>query len=76
MEMKIISSKTSILELAETYPEIPGIMVQLGFADIMKPMMLQTAGRYMNLEKGARLKRIGWEDLVRTFAEHGFDVRE
>ncbi|MHB8962186.1 MAG: DUF1858 domain-containing protein [Saccharofermentanales bacterium] len=74
--MKIISSKTSIFELTETYPEIPDIMAQLGFADIMKPMMLQTAGRYMNLEKGARLKRIAWEEIVRIFAEHGFEVRD
>ncbi|MHB1454041.1 MAG: DUF1858 domain-containing protein [Saccharofermentanales bacterium] len=69
-----ISAKTSIFELTEAYPEIKEIMVQLGFSDILKPMMLQTAGRYMNLEKGARLKKIGWEALVGFFAEHGFEI--
>lgn len=76
MGNKIISAKTSIFELTENYPEIPEIMVLLGFSDILKPMMLQTAGRYMNLEKGARLKKIRWEDLVEFFAEHGFDIKE
>lgn len=76
MENIIISGKTSIFELAETYPEIPEIMVLLGFSDILKPMMLQTAGRYMNLEKGARLKKIRWKELVAFFAEHGFEIRE
>jgi hypothetical protein len=74
MERATLSAQTTIYELAQQYPEIPDIMAELGFKDIVKPMMLQTAGRYMTLDKGARLKGIAWSVIVATFAQHGFDI--
>lgn len=76
MERATFSARTTIYELAQQYPGIPALMAELGFQDILKPMMLQTAGRYMTLEKGARLKGIEWTTVVEFFAEHGFDVIE
>lgn len=73
-ELIAISSTASIYDLAQTYPEISQIMAEIGFTDITKPMMLATAGRYMNLEKGAKLKGINWNELVEYFASKGFEV--
>ena len=72
---KVIDINKTIYELAGEYPEIIDILVGLGFADITKPGMLKTAGRFMTLPKGAALKKIAIEEIVKTFHEHGFEVK-
>jgi len=73
--MKKINNKTSLFELTKDYPEIKEIMVEIGFEDIIKPGMLQSVGRVMNLEKGGNLKKIGINEMKETFASHGFDLK-
>lgn len=65
----------SIHALCTTYPEMMDIMVSLGFTDIVKPGMLGTAGRIMTLEKGARMKNIPMDSIIRTLSENGFEVK-
>lgn len=75
--MKIqISSKTSIYDLVKTYPDIKEIMACLGFVDILKPGMLQSAGRIMTLQIGSKYKKIGWESIVNEFEKHGYELRK
>ncbi|SEU22662.1 protein of unknown function [Paenibacillus sp. NFR01] len=66
----------SIFDLVSRHPEIADIMVELGFRDIAKPGMLQTAGRFMTLSKGAKLKKIDVGAIKQTFLQHGFDLTE
>jgi hypothetical protein len=70
--MEKISSKETIFNLVTRYPIVAVIMEDIGFKDITKPMMLQTAGRYMNLEKGANMKGIPWSKIEEEFSKHGF----
>ena len=46
--MEIDFSK-SLYELVSQYPEMKEIMLGIGFNEITKPGMLQTAGRYMTI---------------------------
>lgn len=69
---KIIGINQTISDIVQKYPEVSLIMQQLGFTDIIKPMMLKTAGKYMTLEKGARLKKKDIEDIKKKFEENGF----
>jgi len=62
---KIIDLKKSVYNLAQDYPEIKEIMQELGFVDIIKPGMLNTAGRFVTLPKGAA-----------TLTHEKFDVSE
>lgn len=48
MNKKIYLSKT-VYELCKEYPEIADILSGLGFHDILKPGMIQTAGRFMTI---------------------------
>lgn len=64
----------SIHELISNYPKVAEIMKEVGFNDVMNPMMLQTAGRYMTLEKGAKMKKIEWSSIVEKFKENGFII--
>ncbi|AIQ55674.1 DUF1858 domain-containing protein [Paenibacillus borealis] len=73
---KVLKLNESILELVTRHPEAVDIMAGLGFHDITKPGMLQTAGRFMTLSKGMKLKRIELETVRLAFEQHGFGIIE
>jgi hypothetical protein len=51
-------------------------MKSLGFTDIVKPGMLQIAGRIMTLKKGCEFKKINYEEAKKRFLEIGIDFKE
>lgn len=71
---KMIDLSQTIYQIHEQYPEIQDIMVELGFQDIAKPGMLQTAGRFMTLPKGAAMKKIDLDVIRQTLKDKGFQV--
>ncbi len=73
---KVIDINQTIYELYNQYPEIITIMSELGFNNISKPRMLQTAGRVMTLPKGCRMKGIPLETANTAFQRHGFSIKE
>jgi len=74
MNSKTIDLKLSVFQLCSQYPELIPVMKDLGFTDIVKPGMLQTAGRFMTIPKGAAMKGIDLELVKATLRERGFDV--
>lgn len=73
-ENKVIRLTDSVYNLCKAYPELVAFMEDLGFTDIVKPGMLDTAGRFMTLPKGAKLKRIELDSLVLKLEAAGFTV--
>ncbi len=74
-EKRIDLSKT-VFDLCSRDPAVADILAGLGFTDITKPGMLQTAGRFMTIPKGAALKRIDLSLVRQAFAERGYEVLE
>lgn len=70
--MKKIDFNKSIYELSQEYPEIIEIMENIGFKDITKKGMLNTAGRIMTIPKGAMMKGIEMEEIKKEFESKGF----
>lgn len=75
MNKEIDLSKT-VYEICSSNPEIPDILYELGFQDIVKPGMLHTAGRFMTIPKGAAMKKISMDDVRRSFEEKGYTIHE
>lgn len=73
---KTIDLSRSIRDLCKDYPEVAEIMKGLGFQDITKPGMLNTAGRFMTIPKGAAMKGISLDNIKSTFEKNGFLVQE
>lgn len=73
---KVLDLDATVYSLCGKYPELLAILHDIGFSDITKPGMLNTAGRFMTLTKGAAMKKISMETIVRTLLEHGYDVLE
>jgi len=72
---RVIDLKKTLYELTREYPEIVGIMQQLGFKDIAVPGMISTAGRFMTIPKGAAMKGISMEKIKEAFRSNGFEIR-
>ncbi len=66
----------TVHNLCAQYPELVEILRGLGFVDIVKPGMLQTAGRFMTLPNGVRMKGISRETLLERLRAEGFTVEE
>ncbi|MGO3115023.1 DUF1858 domain-containing protein [Enterococcus pseudoavium] len=74
--MKELELSKSLYELVTLYPEVKDLMYQLGFEAIAKPGMLQTAGRYMTIPKGAKMKHIPLEQVIEMFEANGFTIKD
>jgi hypothetical protein len=73
-KIRTIDLQRSIHDLCDEYPEIVGIMQELGFTDVVKPGMLATVGRIMTIPRGAGLRKISLDAVREAFASHGFLV--
>ena len=72
MEQTHIDLNESVFSLCTKHPELVTILSELGFTDITKPGMLQSAGRFMTPVKGAALKHIALDKIIEAFAAHGY----
>ena len=73
---KKINLSNTVYELCKEYPEIADILSDLGFHDILKTGMLQTAGHFMTIPKGAVMKKINLDRIIETLKEHNFQIVE
>jgi len=73
-DAKVLDLSQSVYQLCSRYPELPAIMDELGFHDIVKPGMLTTAGRFMTIPKGAAMKKLDLEKVLETLKQKGFTV--
>lgn len=72
--MKTLDFSKSVYELTQEYPEVVEVMASLGFTDITKKAMLMSVGRVMTIPKGAKMKGIAMEKIVKAFEERGFSL--
>ncbi|WP_071396507.1 DUF1858 domain-containing protein [Bacillus tuaregi] len=73
---KTIDFQKTVYEICTEDPNVMEIMKELGFDQITKAGMLQTAGRVMTIAKGARMKGIELADIVQTFERNGYTVKQ
>ncbi|MEH6888506.1 DUF1858 domain-containing protein [Bacillus sp. JJ864] len=73
---KIIDFSQTVCDLANKHPEIIPILKELGFEQITKPGMLNTAGRVMTIPNGCRMKGISFDVVKKTFENNGFNIKE
>ncbi|KAA6451974.1 DUF1858 domain-containing protein [Bacillus swezeyi] len=70
---KKLDLNDSVYELCTLHPELKTLMKDIGFENITKPGMLETAGRIMTIPKGARMKQIELTLVLDILKKHGFD---
>ncbi|HHU88612.1 MAG: DUF1858 domain-containing protein [Sphaerochaetaceae bacterium] len=76
MDKKYINLNESVNALCTQYPELVSILANLGFTEIVKPLMLNTVGKLMTLPKGAAMRNIDLEQVIQSLREHGYYIEE
>jgi hypothetical protein len=76
MEEKVLDLRKTVYQLCSEDTNMMNILVDLGFKDIVKPGMLETAGRFMTIPKGAVLKKIEMDRIRRDFVDYGYKIIE
>lgn len=74
--IKTININTSIHDLVKSYPEIKDIMKNLGFDNIVNPVMLNTVGKIMTIKKGSEMKNISLDKIKEAFLENNFILED
>lgn len=70
--IKEINLDQTLLSIVSQYPELIDLLYDFGFTQIKVPGMLQTAGRFMTLRSGCKLRKIDLEKLKIYLIENGF----
>ncbi len=71
---KILDLRKTVYELVKQYPEVTPIMSDLGFSEITKKIMLNSVGKLMTIPKGAKMKNIPMDKIIKSFSNKGFEV--
>ena len=73
---KVISLSDSIYNIVNKFEEAVKIMKILGFEGMTNKTIINTVGRIMTLEKGAKFKNIDLKIIKDEFEKYGFIVKE
>ncbi|MDQ0508645.1 DUF438 domain-containing protein [Peptoniphilus ivorii] len=71
--MQQINLNTSIYTLTKEYPELIGVLADLGFGEIKKKALRHTVGKIMTIEKGAKAKGIPMDAVRAALRKSGFE---
>ncbi len=71
---KIVDLQKSVQALCAQFPDLAQTLADLGFTEITRPGMLQTAGRFMTIPKGAKLKNLSLEEIKAGLLKQGYGV--
>ncbi len=73
---KVIDLNKSVHDLCRDYPDVVELLRGLGFDQITNPAMLNTAGRFMTIPKGAVMKGVDLGRIKRELESKGFRIKE
>ena len=71
-----IDANKPVYDLIQEHPELREILVKLGFTPLANEAMLNTAGRMMHLNGGAKRIKLDHEELVKGLNEAGYTIKE
>ena len=74
--MAIIDFNKTVYDLCSENEKVAEILSEIGFKDITKPGMLNTAGRFMTIPKGAKGKNFDLEEIKKEFIKRDFEIKE
>lgn len=73
--MKEIDLKKSVYELTEAFPDLTGILKELGFLGVANPVVRNTLGRVTTIPQGCEKQGIDLGEVIRKLEENGFKVK-
>nr|WP_242656578.1 DUF1858 domain-containing protein [Ruminiclostridium hungatei] len=72
----MIDLSRPVHDLCKENPSVVEILRELGFDQITNPAMLNTAGRFMTIPKGAVMKGVDLGRIKIELEKRGFDIKD
>lgn len=74
--MKQIDGKRTVYDIIREYPELKPVLVEIGFKPLNDEKMLNTVGRMMPLNSGAKQIKLSHEELKERLRKEGFELQD
>lgn len=74
--MKQIDGKRTVYDIIQEYPELKPVLVEIGFKPLNDEKMLNTVGRMMPLNSGAKQIKLSHEELKERLRKEGFELQD
>jgi len=73
--MKEIDLKKSVYELTEAFPDLIGILKEVGFLGVANPVFRNTFGRVTTIPQGCEKQGKDLAEVIKKLEENGFKVK-
>jgi hypothetical protein len=73
--MKELDLKKSVYELTNAYPELIGVLKELGFLGVANPVARNTLGRVTTIPQGAEKQGKDLNEVIKRLEEAGFAIK-
>lgn len=73
--MKEIDGQRVVYDLIQENPELKEILVNMGFKPLNNDKMLNTVGRMMSLNNGAKQINLTHDELAEELSKNGFELK-
>ena len=74
MTENTIDLRKTVNTLCTENPALVEVLANLGFTEIVKPIMLATVGKVMTLPKGAAMRALDLSDIIAALEAQGYRV--
>lgn len=71
-----IDLSDSIQDIVMKCPQAAEVLKDLGFEQIVNPVMLKTMAKFMTLPKASKMKNIPMDKIIEAFSEKGITVED
>ena len=75
MRTKEINLKKSVYDLTEQYPELIGILKEMGFLGLTNPIMRATMGKVTTIPQGCKKMGMDLDEVKGVLKEKGFEIK-
>jgi hypothetical protein len=73
--LKLIDLKKNVYELTETYPELIGVLTEMGFFGVANPIARKTLGKVTTIPQGCKKQGKDLNEVIKKLKELGFKVK-
>lgn len=64
-----------VAQVLEEHPELLRLLVDLGFKPLSNPVMLNTAGKVVSIQQGAKLIQVPIDKIIQELEWNGYQVK-
>ena len=73
--MKELDLKKSLYELTEAYPELIGVLKEMGFLGVVNPVVRNTIGRATTIPQGCQKMGKDLNEVIKSLEQKGYSVK-